>query len=484
MKIITIALSILFTLQIHAAEKVEFVANRIHSLFVFVSTISGDSHGSQEIKELFEKSQYNTDESKKQIVEFQDLDRTTGRFISFENLPTERKSAINIETLVLTQSAFAKDLEDLQTRTLGLLRHDEQVSLFQILHYFEPIHEQLLWKPYHAEMERVANEFQKKSRSANLDKMFGQVVKFYNSEWPSTQRFRISLFPIPPSSNHSTATSYGAFESVGIIVGKNDIEGNLGVIFHEICHTFYGAQNADFQNQISRWYLENKSPYAIPAYSWLNETLATILGNAWFYKIESGQEPPKSWYNQPTIDGFAKALYPEVRSYLDAHKEIDQKFINKSVEIFQKTFPEAIRELDRLLSHVIIFSDSFFGPTSRIARKLESLFFISKTKISSPISDTNSLSILREELIPTDFMIAHWGHIVQFDTLKANFPQLVKTINKADKGKNVFGLFEFSGRRIIVVVLKDGEDIDYLTRKLKQLKRIEKLNEFLDLDTI
>lgn len=484
MKSLIVFLVLLSTLQSRASEKVEFVANRIHSLMVFVTTISGDPHGSVPIKELFEKSSFNNSESRKKIEQFEKLDKALQRYIAFEGTPAERKNGISVEKLIWTQSAFAENLNDLMQRTQGLIQYDEQTQFLSVMKYFEPIHDQLLWNVYSKELERSASEFKNKAKIWNLDEMFGKAVKFYNSKWPENQKFRISLFPIPKDANQSSASSYGAFESVGVIIGAKDLEGQFGVIFHEMCHSLYDAQDLDFQNQISKWYGVSRSPYAKMAYGWMNETLATILGNGWAYFRITGKIDKSSWYNQPTIEGFSKALYPEVLKYLNNNQTMDQKFVETSIQIFQKTFPESIRELSTLLTNLSFFTDGSFGSTRTVAKDLRSLYRIQTMGSSSPINNEESLLALKENQTATVFMLAHWNNIKQFEVLKTDYSVISNLVSRAQKGKNLLGLFDIDGRKFVISLINENQGYDFVIRKLKALKKIDKLNEFLDLDTI
>ena len=473
-----------FTIQVMASEKVEFVANRIHSLMVFVNTVSGDPHGSIPTKELYEKSSFNNPESKKRIAQFEQLDKAFQRYISFEGIPSERKNGVSVEKLILIQSAYAENLNDLMQRTQGYILYDEQTQLLSVLKYFEPIHDQLLWNVYSKDLEKSVVEFKTKSKQWNLDEMFLKAVKFYNSKWPENQKFRISLFPIPKDANQSSASSYGAFESVGVIMGEKDLEGRFGVIFHEMCHSLYDAQALEFQSQISKWFGESKSSYAKMAYGWTNETLATILGNGWAYFRITGKLDKVSWYNQPTIDGFSKALYPEVLKYLNNNQSIDQKFVETAIQVFQKTFPESIRELGTLLTNLSFFTDGSFGSTRAVAKELRGLYRIQTMGSSSPINNEESLNSLKENQTSTVFMLAHWSNIKQFDFLRSDYSFISNHVSKAQKGKNLIGLFDLDGRKFVISLVNENQGYDFVIQKLKALKKIDKLNEFLDLDTI
>lgn len=484
MRVFLIALFSLFGLHLQAAEKVEFVANKIHSLIVFVEAVSGSQRQPPSLKQLFDKSRFNNKTSEKMIAQYQDLRPVFERFMRFEDVPTDRTSGVNVKSLIFTQSAYSENIHDFQNRVMGLMQPKQLSEFRKILEYFAPIHEALLWNPYSKELEKKTAFFEQKSKEWKLDDMFNRAKHFYNSEWPDNQKFRISLFPIPPDARQSTAASYGAFESVGVIIGEKDDEGRFSVIFHELCHSLYDAQSVEFQRNLSRWFHESKSPYAKLAQGWMNEVFATILGNGWAYSKIKGELDKSDWYNDSVIDSFSKALYPQVLKYLDSRKTIDEKLIATAISIFQKNFPDAIREFEPLLAHLILVTDGSFGSSRPFSQKLRDSYRIRGMNSSSPISHAETLATIKDETNSTVFIVATWKNMKQFESLKLDYPNLVNQLFKTQQNRNLLGVFDIEGRKFIVSLLKEQQGYSYLADKLKNIKRIDKLNEFLDLDTI
>ena len=484
MNVLTALMLSLFGLQLQAAEKVEFVANKIHSLMVFVEAVSGSQTQPPSLKQLFDKSRFNNPASAKMIAQYQDLRPVLDRFIKFEDVPSDRNNGVSVRSLVWIQSAYAADLADYQSRVMGFMQYNEMSQFRKVLEYFSPIHETLLWNPYSKELDKKVAFFEQQSKAWKLDELFKKAKHFYNSEWPEDQKFRISLFPIPPDARRSTASSYGAFESVGVIIGEKGDEGRFGVIFHELCHSLYATQGVDFQRKMSKWFAESKSPYGKLAHVWMDEVFATILGNGWAYSKIAGELDKAEWYNEPTINTFSKAFYPEVLKYLEAGRAIDEKLIKSAIDTFQKKFPDSIKELEPILANLVLVTDGSFGSSRPFSQLLRNSYRIRGMNSSSPINHVDTLKAIKEADTSTVFVIANWRNTKQLDSFKIDFPSLVNQMGRAQQGRNLLGIFDIDGRKFIVSILKEPKGYEYLAEKLKSIKKIDRLNEFLDLDTI
>lgn len=109
---------------------------------------------------------------------------------------------------------------------------------------------------------------------------------------------------------------------------------------------------------INHFFLHYPSQHAYIAYKHFDEALATVAGNGVFVEALTGS--PGIIYNNPYIQGFAEAIYKEVKTYLNKRKEIDQAFLVKSMKHFEKRFPELASDLSELLRRYVIFVDEAF----------------------------------------------------------------------------------------------------------------------------
>lgn len=467
---------------LHASQKVEFTANRIHALLVFVETISGTSNRPQQIKKVFDESKFNNDESKKHIENFKQLDAAFGNFFEYEGLPKERKNGVGVRTLVTTQSAFSRDLNDFRQRILGLMKYDELSQLIGVLSYFEPIYESLIWSPNLKALNKATQEFKNKSKSWKLDEMFGKVTAFYSSSWPKDQVFRISLYPVPKEAKNSNGQSFGAFESIGFIIGE-DIEQKFGVVFHELCHSVYDAQSAEFQKKLSSWFLKSSSQFSLPAYGLFNEAMATALGNGWAYEKAKGKSDEGEWYNDDKINGLAKAVYPKVVEYLNLNKAIDEEFVNHTINKFAEEFPNSLSEFGTFFSAgLVMLSDGTVSSSGDLRRELRRHFRVQSIYSRSSIDHEESKKDILNNELDTVLFFLNEKNLKQLNGLKDVLPKIDDILKKVQRGKTQIGMFSFEKRKVIIVVLQDSSDAIKVIQWMGKERLVETLEKFQKLE--
>ena len=135
-------------------------------------------------------------------------------------------------------------------------------------------------------------------------------------------------------------------------------ENVLGVVLHEIAHLLYEYQKTSLKKTIDHFFLHYPSRHAYVAYQYFNEALATATGNGAFSEALTGS--PAMQYNNQYIQGFAEAIYEDVKMYLNEGKEMDKAFLAKSVRHFKKGFPRLHSDLSELLRRYIILVDEAF----------------------------------------------------------------------------------------------------------------------------
>ena len=322
------AFSFLFLPFAHAQFKVEYRISKMHGLINFVETISGEAHRSEKLRNIFKKSVYNNKKYSELISAFKKIREINNQGWNWDGYPSDRHMGQDLRKIFLIRSTYAKDMGDFRERTLGLLPLAEHEKIFSILEKFEPVYDALVWDKTIAKLEKYRENIEGKSRDWGLDKLFKGALKFYRAKWPAGATFVISLYPIPGADGHSSGESIGVFQSVGVLVDEKDIPGRFGVIFHEICHGLYESQDREFQKEFEKYFTGSESEYASYAYQYINEALATALGNGLAYMKAAGKPDGGSWYNDDYINGFAKGIYPMVESYFHNEKPIDRNFVN------------------------------------------------------------------------------------------------------------------------------------------------------------
>jgi hypothetical protein len=478
LKYVSALLLTIFSLNAQAGDRVEFSADRIHGLFVFVETIAGNPHRSVDLKNAYEKSKFNTAASKQQLDSFKSLDFVLNKFLEFEGLP-ERNMGNSARSILVAQSSFSKNLDDFRERSVSVIPLPDLKKLMQVLRYFEPIYDSLIWNPHKAELAKVAAEFKAKSKKWKLDDLFARATKFYGAQWPEDQAFRVSLYPIPPKSQYSSSQAYGAVESVGIIIGDKDREGRFGVIFHEMCHSLYEAQPMAIQKLISEKFKLSKSKYALLAYSYLNEALATASGNGWAFLKAKGKVDSQEWYHEEKIEGFARAIYPLVSEYLNTQRVIDPPFIESAIISFQKKFPDSNLEFGPALNDLVLLGDGVINLRD-FRSDLRSTFRIASMTASSPINDDETLKLVRS--VPSTVLaIVTQKQRGQIDTLDEVFKGISEHIELLPPTGNFLAMFDVGVRKVIVIIVDDPALVPKAFKIMAQKKKVDKLDSFVEL---
>lgn len=479
---LSFAPSIAFSASIAKPQaRIEFSMNKIHSLVVFVEAISGNPQRPPALKEAFDASKFSkAPEALAKIEAFKKLDKPFGKFLDYDG-PIERGNGINVRDLIVIQSGFAKDLKDLRQRTLGLLPSAELNSLIAILMYFQPVYETLIWNSNEKALAKVVDAFNANGAKWKVDGLFEKAVKFYNASWPSDQPFIVSFYPIPSTAKSSNGQSYGAFESVGVIIGDSNLEGKFGVVFHEMCHSLYAAETAEFQQKLSDLFMNHKSKFGRVAYTWLNESLATAIGNGWAYAKTKGKMDKSEWYHHSKIDGFAHALSSMVTSYLASDRGLDADFVNMAVAAFEKKFPSALDELETYMGEIVLVASGDFSPMADMRRELRKQFSISSLASSAPIEAPQSLKQVEHNERATLFVVVTPGERTKAAALDAVVQGFSALLAKAAESGDQFGQFDVGPRRVLILILSEPARLRRAVEWLGKTKRVGKLGEFVSI---
>ena len=247
---------------------------------------------------------------------------------------------------------------------------------------------------------------------------------------------------------------------------EHDYEGRLGVIIHEMCHILFDEQRQRLQQDIDKWFTQSESDWSKLAYSYLDEGLATAIGNGWAFQQIHGKIDTTEWYNDKYINGFAKALFADCSAYLEQGKEIDKDFIVKGIAHFEKTFPKAIYELDILMNEITLFANSEKNDdVEYIAYEIRRNFRIRSQWFSTPIANERSLSLLDKQKT-TKFFLIEEKHQASIQLIKEQFQDLDQEL---DPKQNFIYSFKDEKTKSPVILL-NLQKLDDLEKGLKTLR--------------
>lgn len=469
-----------FSLAAHADISVEYRISPIHGLIKFVYSAADFPHQSENLKELLQRSSYNTPEIQKAIETIKALKPSLFRGIEFHSQPfDDRADGMEVSQFITEQGIYATSIQDLGERIGGMMPLSDHARFLAALKVIEPVYKKLVWDKSISQLRSRKKDFEKIAKKADLTQMFNRAREFYHADWPAGADFIVGLFPIvfiKDFKNQSTGSSFGAVEEYGVMIDSDeDSVGGFGVIFHELSHSLYSAQPAEIMEKLNGYFTNNPSPYQLQAHTWFNEAVATALGNGWAAERAKPKKPDERWYNNPTVQTYAKAIYPLTKSYLEEGKSMDQTYIDSVIKIFSEVLPDSIYNYDGLLNRAILLSDQRLGSDTSL--EFRKSFFMQSLSASSPLISERVDNHIGDQSSTLIVMVSDKG----FDQLKAlakkmkilerNLPKL----KKLKAGSLMSGLDK--GRAVIVFKTDGTNDIATLVRLLKEKGKIDREGE-------
>jgi hypothetical protein len=245
----------------------------------------------------------------------------------------------------------------------------------------------LFWKKNYKSVEWGNENIPKAHKRCNIDSLLPQIKVFFDSELllDDSEPFEVFLFPV-------IQKHYGfSLEPKYIFVQPVPYDGvaNLGVVIHEVCHLFYKAMNPSRKKMIETFFKNHRSPYAQLVMGYLDEALATGIGNR-FVVSQASTPPKRGAYDNPYIDKFSEVLLDLIVDYLQNNRKMDNAFLEESIRFFESTFPNSLENYAAILFTTTIFSD-------RSEQELLDLGLLEKFKNIFDCGEVQFASVLEKE---------------------------------------------------------------------------------------
>jgi len=443
-----------------------FKESEVYSLFNFMETAAKKQGTSSNYRQYIESKLSGDQEFQKLANDFKSIDFNEG--ILRQDYPKGRNYRKSYLTLLVAQSLKSKDLKDFNERITGILPVNEQVKMLNILKNAQPYFRKYVWNDGELKIKNQIADLKKYREMSS--QLFIKFNKFYKSSWDQQIPFYVTLYPIPGKSGSTVSTPHANALCIGTLTDAKDTEGTLSVTMHEMCHILYHEQGRDIQFEQEKYFNENPSKYSKLAYSYFNEAMATALGNGYAWKmLKKGVLDQGEWYNNTTIDLFAKAIYPMTEKYLESNRSIDKEFINHAVKVFGETFPDAIYEYDQNFNTINIFTDDIDG--NYIFDNFFDYFNANNVGVSSPMKNISQSPKLLED--SSSFIIILDKQQKEYlEELKSVFPE-IKNI-KYDQSVQNISFLDSKGRMIVLLFISKKEDLKAAMEKLSKHKKIDK----------
>jgi len=457
---VTCLLLSLLIFNTHA--KVEFKISPVHGLVKFAELLSENN------KDYWSLISNKEKESIRSIVDNFSLLKNKKLSNGFDTGEENYKgrSGGNTWSLILWQSILSKDLKDFDKRITGLATIHNQIKLMKLLTSLKPYFD-LFWesnKSYLKNFSRKAANIL--NRSDRVSSLLRSIRIFYGSTWPQDRAFPIGLFLLPRTAKVTTASSYDSFEEASIVPGEK-IHGRLGVMIHEMCHSYYANQKNDLFIKMKNFYSSHKSKFSHHAYNYMNESLATVLGNGIAYQVMKGKLDKRSWYNDEIIDGFSHALLPITQNYIKENKTMDEHYFDRSIDLFQNTFPNMNKKIRSLLNKPLF---SIVGTTDphKVKLPLFDKLNLQGFRFSSPFTHRFTREAFDMSKSPLIVIVDRWDSKTRNEIMNM-YSEIYKNISSIMNGDSDWGYFFNKDRFILIIKYKEQKDylavIDDINRK-------------------
>lgn len=325
--------------------EVEIRVSETLSLFYFAEAIGSVQSRSPYLVERYQAHRGDIDVAKDLRQVFDAIPGGMRFYTGAREVPQERYNGQNAIDVLEIMALQSENLEEFGERSRPMMPIAEHARLMGALRLLEPLHKLHVWEPSKLFLARAKRDLEKARLTYKMEGLLQRIATFYGSAWPNGEPITIGLVPVPGKRERSIsyAHSAGAFEIVEIME-EDDIDSRFGVLIHELCHSLYQAQPPERQQAEVDRFRKSRTLSAHLAQLEINEAIATAIGNGWVEAdIQANDIAETLWYNDPVIDAYAKAIYPDIKRYLEAGKTWDDALTDRMIERFRETFPDAHR---------------------------------------------------------------------------------------------------------------------------------------------
>lgn len=442
-----------------------FETNETLCVLHFLHTATGGEHASPTYRHHIDTALAGDEAFARLVERYAALDLQAA--YEREGLPRRRYRSRSVMDLLWIRATDARSVADFSERSFGLLPAAQHAELFEVLAAARPYYRRLVWDVERvniARAERFLDAYERR-----VGELFDRVATLYGTPWPEALPFTVALCPIPLASGVTSAIPKASTLVCSYLsANPDDYRTTLGVAVHEMCHSLYDEQPAELQRSIDDWFERSQSPHAPHAYAFFNEALATAVGNGWAYERLNGYRDDADWYADPVIDGYARAIYPLVVSYLDGGRTLDEAFVAGAVAAFAKTFPDADRDVDVLFNAVGIYADTEDDATlEALTGELFKRFRVGSSFLRAPLASGGAVRSMGYPQLTKVFLVDR-DRPRNWSLLQSRFASIDGLAVPTEANAH-YAFFDEPSRSTVLVLLV--EDAEGLGAVLDQLRR-------------
>ncbi len=460
-------LSLAFSLLSFSQEIVQLTFSKPFALLKFFETAKGGHGISGTFRKQIDSSKVLQDKAFRDLVKTYrslELDYTWSK----QFYPEKRKHTTSTWDLLCIASISSNTNDDFFNRIIGILPNDDYLKLKQVFTKGDPFYNAFMFTKNETAINTKLQEL--KTLSPKLNELFDKFKLFYGSCWEKTMPFHLTIYPIFGKRGATTATPHANSLEMGFLLEDKNNDDMASVGVHEMCHVLFEEQPLWIQQQLDSAFNKPSDKFAQLAYRYIDEALATSLGNGYAYKYLAGKLDTANWYNDTYINLYAKALYPLTTQYVDEHQQIDKAFVLKAIDIFKHTFPDALYDIDAaMMTSDSYFEDDVTEVIDEMRNKLYSTFRIAMSSTYIPFNDKDAQESLKTSE-QAQLVVIHKNQVQNLALLKAHF----KNLKDLPKQKNMLITFiDKNSRPIMIIVAENQTKAIEGLKLLKDQKKID-----------
>lgn len=445
--VITLALSTCFSFS---QEIVQLTFSKPFALLKFFETAKGGNGISRTFKMQIDSSKVLQDKTFTDLVKTYrslELDYSWSK----SSYPEKRKHTTSTWDLLCIASISSNTNDDFFNRIVGILPNDDYLKLKQVFIKGEPFYNEFMFTKNETAIHTRLQEL--KTLSPKLNDLFDKFKHFYGSSWEKTMPFRLTVYPIFGKRGETTATPHANSLEMGFLLEDKHYDDMASIGVHEMCHVLFEEQPLRMQQQLDSTFNNPSDKFAQLAYCYIDEALATGLGNGYAYKYLSGKLDTADWYNDTYINLYAKALYPLITQYVDEHRQMDKAFVIKAIDSFKRTFPDALYDIDAaMMTSDAYFEDDVTEVVDDMRNQLYSVFRIAMSSTYIPFNDKDAQENLNTSK-QAQLVVIHKNQVQNLALLKARF----KNLKDLPKQKNLLISFIDKDNRAIMIIVAENQ---------------------------
>jgi hypothetical protein len=466
MRIVLSAIVFLFSVAAFSQELVNIKYSKPFAIIKFLETTKGGHGTSLTFKHQIDTSFLGKDITFQNLIaEYRSI-QLNYNYVK-QQYPVNRKQATSTWDLLCVAAISSNTNEEFLNRIIGIYPNTDYLKLKKIVTATEPFYDRFIYLNYKSHIDDNLREL--RGLSPKLNELFEKFKTFYGSSWDKSIPFNLAIYPIIGRSGQTTATPHANCLEMGVLTHEEDVFDILSIGMHEMSHVLFEEQSLVLQQQIDSLFTDSITPYSKFAYHYIDEALATALGNGYAYKELAGEIDSAEWYSDFYINAYAKAIYPLTEQYINEKKQIDKSFVLKAIALFKQTFPNALYDYEPLLMTAdIYFEDDVTKELDEIEFTLHNTFRIYHSNTSIPISDKISLDNLKTSK-ETQIIIIHKNQSQNLAKLKVLF----KNLGALPPNKNMLVSFlDKTNRPVIIIVAESKEKAKEAIKLLRTQKEI------------